>query len=58
MRNYHKHYLITDVLLLADIFENIREISLQTFDLDPVYYYSLPGLSWEAMPTCTGMELD
>ncbi len=45
MKDYHNHYLLSDVLLLTDIFENFRKMSLETFDLDPIHYYSLPGLS-------------
>ena len=40
VKDYHNHYLITDLLLLADVFENLRKMSL-----DPIHYYSLPGLS-------------
>ena len=33
-------------------------MSLETFDLDPLHYYSLPGLSWDAMLKYTDVELD
>ena len=36
---------ITDILLLADVFENFRKMSLETYGLDPIHYYSLSGLS-------------
>ena len=58
MKDYHNHYLITDILLLADEFENFRKMSLETYGLDPIHYYSLPGLSWEAMLKYTGVELE
>ena len=58
MKDYHDHYLITDVLLLTDIFENFRKMSMKTFDLDPLHYYSLPGLSWDSMLKYTGVQLD
>ena len=58
MRDYHNQYLLGDVLLLADIFENFRKMSLDTFDFDPLRYYSLPGHSWDAMLKCTDVELD
>ena len=58
MRDYHDHYLMTDILLLADIFENFRNISHNIFGLDPIQYYSLPGLSWDAMLKYTEVELD
>ena len=47
MKDCHNHYLMTDILLLADVFENFRKMSLETYGLDPIHYYSLPGLSWE-----------
>ena len=47
MKDYHNHYLITDILLLADVFENFRKMSLETYGVDPIHYFSLPGLSWE-----------
>ena len=45
MKDYHNHYLITDILLLADVFESFRKMSLETYDLDLIHYYSLPSLS-------------
>ena len=58
MKDYHNHYLITDILLLADVFENFRKMSLETYGLDPIHYYSLSGLSWDAMFKYTGVELE
>ena len=45
---YHDFYLKCDVLLLCDIFENFRKLSLSYFKLDPVHYMSLPSLSYDA----------
>jgi hypothetical protein len=47
--DYHNLYLITDVLLLADIWENFRSVCYKIYSLDPNYYYTAPGLSWDAM---------
>ena len=58
MKDYHNHYLKSDVLLLTDIFENFRKMCLKTFKLEPLHYYSLPGLSWDAMLKYTEVELD
>ena len=58
MKDYHNHHLITDILLLADEFENFRKMSLERYGLDPIHYYSLPGLSWGAMLKYTGVELE
>ena len=44
--DYHDLYLATDVLLLADVFENFRLTSLESYKLDPCHYYTAPGLGW------------
>ena len=33
-------------------------MSLETYGLDPIHYYNLPALSWNAMLKYTGVELD
>ena len=56
--DYHDIYLRTDVLLLADVFENFRKTAMATYGLDPAHYYTLPGYSWDALLKCTNIELD
>ena len=56
--DYHDLYLQTDVLLLADVFENFRQTALSTYKLDPAWYYTLPGYSWDALLKCTNIELE
>ena len=34
LRYYHNFYLLTNVLLLADVFKNIRDVCLQHYALD------------------------
>ena len=58
MGQYHDLYLKSDVLLLADIFENFREQYLDTYGLDPAHYVSLPSSSWDAMQKMTDVRLD
>ena len=57
-KEYLKLYNITDVLLLADVFENFRDICLKNYGLDPVYYYTAPGLAWDACLKMTGVNLE
>ena len=45
LQDYHNLYNETDVLLLADVFENFRNLCLENYKLDPVHYYTAPGLS-------------
>ena len=42
--DYHNFYLLTDVLLLADVLENFRDVCLQHYGLDPAHNYTSPGL--------------
>ncbi|GET65611.1 uncharacterized protein LOC114537920 [Rhizophagus irregularis DAOM 181602=DAOM 197198] len=58
MQDYHDIYLKTDVLLLADIFQNFREMALKKYGLDPLWYYSTPGFAWDALFLMTGQRLD
>ena len=58
MRDYHDLYLATDVLLLADVFENFRELGRKHFNLDPAHYFTLPGYSWDACLKMTGVKLE
>lgn len=58
MGEYHDLYLKTDVLLLADVFENFRKTCLEYYKLDPCHYFSSPGLAWDAMLKMTGIKLD
>ena len=58
MGEYHDLYLKTDVVLLADIFENFRDVCLKNYKLDPAWYYTSPGLSWDALLKNTEIKLD
>ena len=40
---YHDLYAQSDTLLLADVFENFRNMCLEIYKLDPVYFVSAPG---------------
>ncbi|KAK3765304.1 hypothetical protein RRG08_027310 [Elysia crispata] len=56
--NYTDLYCRTDVLLLADVFENFRKTSQKQYGLDPANYYNSPGLSWDALLKKTRVELE
>ena len=45
MGDYHDLYLKTDVLLLADVFEEFRNVWLKCYGLDPCLYFNSCGLS-------------
>ena len=58
MGEYHDLYLLSDVLLLTDVFENFRSHCLNYYKLDPCHYFMSPGLSWDAMLRMTGIRLE
>ena len=58
MGDYHDHYLKKDVLLLADVFEKFVDSCLKYHELDPCHYFSVPGLSWDAMLKMIDVKLE
>ena len=58
LKDYHDVYLSSDVLLLADVFENFRKTAMATYGLDPAHYLTLPGYSWDALLKSTGVSLE
>ena len=55
---YHDLYVQSDTLLLADVFENFRNMCLEIYELDPTYFVSAPGLAWQACSKKTGVKLE
>ena len=56
-REYHDVYLISDVQL-ANVFENFRDVCMENYELDPAWYYTAPGLAWDALLKLTKAELE
>ena len=57
IKDYHNLYNLSNVLLLADVFENFRNICTNHYRLDPAWYYSAPGLAWAAALKITMVQL-
>ena len=57
-KDYHELYNKVDVLLLADVFENFRNICVTNYELDPTHYYMAPGLAWDAALKVTDVSLE
>ena len=51
-------YLKCDVLLLADTFENFRDMCLENYELDPAHYISCPSLAWDVALKKSGVKLE
>ena len=56
--DYHDLYVQSDTLLLADVFENFRDMCIKVYELDPAHFASLPGLAWQACLKKTNIELE
>ena len=50
-------YLKSDVILLADVFEKFIKISIEEYGINPLYYVSLPGYTWQCGLKYTGINL-
>ena len=41
-----------------DIFQSFRENALDKYGLDPLWYYSTPGLAWDVLFLTTGQNIE
>ena len=57
MGEYHDLYLVSNMLLLTDVFENFRKTCMQYYKLDPCHYFTSLGLCWDAMLKMTNIKL-
>ena len=51
-------HIQSDKLLLADVFENIRNICLKIYELDPARFLTAPSLAWQAALKKTEVKLN
>ncbi len=58
LREYTELYNISDVLLLLDCFNKLRDVFMKNFGLDPGHFFSLPHLTWECALKETKAKLD
>ena len=58
MGDYHDLYVQTGTLLLPNVFENFREKCFEIYALDHSYFYSAPGLAWQACLKNEGVKLE
>jgi len=58
LKDYLNLYSKSDVLFLADIFENFRDLWIKAYKLDPSWYYTSPGLAWDAALKHTIIKLE
>ena len=45
--DYCDLYVQSDILLLADVFENFRNKLIEIYELDPAHFLSPPALAWK-----------
>ena len=58
IQDYHNLYNLSDVLLVADIFENFTNICMNHYGLDPAWYFGAPGVAWDASLKITKGQLE
>ena len=51
-------YVQSDILLLANVFENFRNMCIKEYELDPAHFLSAPGLAWQACLKKTEVKLE
>ena len=55
---YHDWYLKSDILLLADVFENFRQMCLEIYELDSAKFLSVPELAGQVALKKTEIEIE
>ena len=55
---YHDFYIQSYTLLLADVFENFKNMCLKIYELDTSLFLTASGLAWKAALEKTKVKLD
>ena len=55
---YHDVYVQSDTFLLADVFENFRNMCIEVYEFDPAHFLPLPRLAWQACLKKTNVKLE
>ena len=58
LAEYHDLYVLSDTLLLADVFENFRNMCLKIYEINSIRFITAPGLAWQAAWKKTKVRLD
>ena len=58
LAEYHDLHVQGNTLLLADVFENFRNMCINIYKLDPAKLRSIPGLAWQAAFKKIKVKLD
>ena len=58
LKDYLQVYLLADLLILADVFENFRSNCYEHYELDPLHYYSNAHFTFDAFLRFSGVKLE
>ena len=58
LKDYLTVYLQSDIFCQADVFESFRETCYKNYQLDPLHYYTAPGLAWDAFLKKTEVKIE
>ena len=58
LEEFNDLYVQSDTLLLANVFENFRNMCLEIYELDLTIFISALGLAWQAALINTNIKLD
>ena len=58
IKDYQNLYNLTDVLLLANISENFRNICMKHYGFDPAWYLNAPGLALDVALKIAKVQLE